>query len=154
MPDSFIRPRQRALTSMSPHAGNPGVIVPARHFARTRMLAGLGAIDKSGYSSPDLFTFGAMEPLDAFGRGITQVSHDVSDGIIEVVYDQSQAGELSEDFWNSVTFQGIDKEWDGFTLLRQDNILFDNTGATFALWNFARDVPFLDGDPYLMTWRR
>ena len=157
MVDSLILPRQRALTSISPHAGNPGVVVPKRAFARTIMTAGLGGGDKSGFSSPILFTFGAMAPLAALSnQDIAQVSHDVSDSNVEIVF-ASTPLELADDFWYSVTFRGLDKNWDNFTLLREKRAAFDNTGATFTIWSFLSvnsDVPFIDADVYELTWRR
>ena len=150
-----IRARQRALTALLPHPGNQSVFIPSRRLERsvTVMTADLGFIDKTGFSSPLIATFGAMSPLDALGRDIAQVNHDVSDAQVEIIF-AGAAGEILEDFWDSVTFASDDANWDGVTIKRVTNTLFDNTGATFTLWNFAIDVPFIIAETYTLIWRR
>ena len=153
MPDAFIRPRQRASTAVLPHQGNPNVLVPKRRISRTTMLVDTLAV-KTGFST--IFLFGTMTPKAALGRDIVQVTHDSTLQLTEIVIAQTFAGELAENFWYSVTFDAaVDPNWDGFTLLRSDNSEFVDTDPAFSIWNFAsRDFPFIDGESYLLTWRR
>ena len=154
MVDSLILPRQRALTSMSPHAGNPNVIIPKRAFSRTVMVPAV-FVNKTGFSSPALFGFGAMTPDSALGRDIVQVTHDSGFAQTEILFAQTFAGELLEDFWHSVTFRSADSNWDRFTLLRSTNTQFDDTDPGWAIWNFlTRNVPFVAAETYELTWRR
>ena len=60
MADSFIVHRQRALTSISPHAGNPGVIVPKRTSRAGSLIVPvfvtqIGAIPNGNVGVPVVF---------------------------------------------------------------------------------------------------
>ena len=83
----LIRPRQRVLTGVFPHAGNSSVIVPKRG-----LITGLqddtfsivltpadGDSGRLGYRNiPGLSSFGAVNPDQAFGDFISELNFDAS----------------------------------------------------------------------------
>ena len=45
MPDAIIRPRQRVVTAISPHSGNPNVLIPKRQLIHVVSVSGGWQID-------------------------------------------------------------------------------------------------------------
>ena len=151
MVDSWIRTRQRVTTGVSPHEGNPNILIPSRlrpslAFQQTHAMSAGRTTPTVGY---DTVTgpIGTLDPLTFRGVTVVRISMNENTDVFRIELLGLGHG---VNFWSRIRFESSDSLWHDTELLQADATFTTGANSIWTYNSFTR--VFVNGIQYRMDW--